>query len=95
MKFKAASSSDPSAAQLARHFTTRPDGRQAGPTTPWTWELAEMFKLEVEKFPDRMSDRARDASRVRYYFARSGCRPSSNGLDRFLTCPTLRLICLD
>jgi hypothetical protein len=30
-----------------RHFTT-PDGRQvtAGPTTPWTWELAEMFKLE-------------------------------------------------
>jgi hypothetical protein len=30
-----------------RHFRT-PDGRAvtAGPTTPWTWELAEMFKLE-------------------------------------------------
>jgi len=30
-----------------RHFTT-PTGRSvtAGPTTPWTWELAEMFKLE-------------------------------------------------
>jgi hypothetical protein len=30
-----------------RHYTT-PDGRAvtAGPTTPWTWELAEMFKLE-------------------------------------------------
>jgi hypothetical protein len=30
-----------------RHFTA-PGGRQvtAGPTTPWTWELAEMFKLE-------------------------------------------------
>jgi hypothetical protein len=33
-----------------RHFTT-PDGRQVtgGPTTPWTWELAEMFKLEKGK----------------------------------------------
>ena len=33
-----------------RHFTT-PDGRAvtAGPTTPWTWELAEMFKLEKGK----------------------------------------------
>ena len=30
-----------------RHFTT-PTGRAVtgGPTTPWTWELAEMFKLE-------------------------------------------------
>jgi len=30
-----------------RHFKT-PDGRAvtAGPTTPWTWQLAEMFKLE-------------------------------------------------
>ncbi len=30
-----------------RHFTT-PAGRAvtAGPTTPWTWELAELFKLE-------------------------------------------------
>jgi hypothetical protein len=29
-----------------RHYTT-PDGRAvtAGPTTPWTWELAEMFKV--------------------------------------------------
>ncbi len=33
-----------------RHFKT-PDGRAvtAGPTTPWTWELAEMFKLEQGK----------------------------------------------
>ena len=33
-----------------RHFKT-PDGRAvtAGPTTPWTWELAEMFKLEKGK----------------------------------------------
>ena len=30
-----------------RHFTT-PDGRSvtAGPTTPWTWELGELFKIE-------------------------------------------------
>lgn len=33
-----------------RHYTA-PDGRPivAGPTTPWTWELAEMFKLEKGK----------------------------------------------
>jgi hypothetical protein len=33
-----------------RHFRA-PDGRAvtAGPTTPWTWELAEMFKLEKGK----------------------------------------------
>ncbi len=33
-----------------RHFKA-PDGRAvtAGPTTPWTWELAEMFKLEKGK----------------------------------------------
>ncbi|HUK36557.1 MAG TPA: hypothetical protein VLV86_21725 [Vicinamibacterales bacterium] len=33
-----------------RHFTT-PTGRSvtAGPTTPWTWELAEMFKIEDGK----------------------------------------------
>ena len=33
-----------------RHFTA-PTGRAvtAGPTTPWTWELAEMFKLEQGK----------------------------------------------
>jgi hypothetical protein len=33
-----------------RHFKT-PDGRAvtAGPTTPWTWQLAEMFKLETGK----------------------------------------------
>ena len=33
-----------------RHFKT-PDGRSvtAGPTTPWTWELAEMFKLDKGK----------------------------------------------
>ena len=33
-----------------RHYTT-PDGRAitAGPTTPWTWELAEMFKIEKGK----------------------------------------------
>ena len=33
-----------------RHFTA-PGGRAvtAGPTTPWTWELAEMFKLEKGK----------------------------------------------
>ena len=33
-----------------RHFTT-PTGRAvvAGPMTPWTWELAEMFKLEKGK----------------------------------------------
>jgi hypothetical protein len=35
------------AAGDTRHFKT-PDGRAvtAGPTTPWTWELAEMFKIE-------------------------------------------------
>jgi len=33
-----------------RHYAT-PDGRQiaAGPTTPWTWELAELFRLEKNK----------------------------------------------
>ena len=33
-----------------RHFKA-PDGRAvtAGPTTPWTWELAEMFKIEKGK----------------------------------------------
>ena len=33
-----------------RHFNA-PDGRAvtAGPTTPWTWELAEMFRLEKGK----------------------------------------------
>ena len=33
-----------------RHYTA-PDGRAiaAGPTTPWTWELAEMFKIEKGK----------------------------------------------
>lgn len=33
-----------------RHFET-PDGRAvvAGPTQPWTWEIAEMFKLENGK----------------------------------------------
>jgi hypothetical protein len=33
-----------------RHFKT-PDGRAvtAGPTTPWTWQLAEMFKLDKGK----------------------------------------------
>jgi hypothetical protein len=33
-----------------RRYST-PDGREvtAGPTTPWTWELAEMFKLERGK----------------------------------------------
>jgi len=38
------------AAGDTRHFKA-PDGRSvtAGPTTPWTWELAEMFKLEKGK----------------------------------------------
>jgi hypothetical protein len=33
-----------------RHYST-PDGRQiaSGPTTPWTWELAELFRLEKGK----------------------------------------------
>jgi len=33
-----------------RHFQT-PDGRAvaAGPTTPWTWELGELFKIEKGK----------------------------------------------
>jgi hypothetical protein len=33
-----------------RHYAT-PDGRAVtgGPTTPWTWELAEMFKVEKGK----------------------------------------------
>jgi hypothetical protein len=33
-----------------RHFKT-PDGRAvaAGPTTPWTWELGELFKIEKGK----------------------------------------------
>jgi hypothetical protein len=38
------------AAGDTRHFTA-PDGRAVtgGPTTPWTWELAEMFKIEKGK----------------------------------------------
>jgi len=38
------------AAGKTRHFET-PSGREvvAGPTTPWTWEIAEMFKLEKGK----------------------------------------------
>ena len=38
------------AAGKTRHFET-PDGRAvvAGPTTPWTWELAELFKIEKGK----------------------------------------------
>jgi hypothetical protein len=35
------------AAGKSRHFET-PDGRSvvAGPTSPWTWEIAELFKIE-------------------------------------------------
>ncbi len=38
------------AAGDTRHFNA-PDGRTvaAGPTTPWTWELAEMFRIEKGK----------------------------------------------
>jgi hypothetical protein len=38
------------AAGETRHFKA-PDGRAvtAGPTTPWTWELAEMFRIENGK----------------------------------------------
>jgi hypothetical protein len=38
------------AAGDTRHYTA-PDGRAVtgGPTTPWTWELAEMFKIEKGK----------------------------------------------
>jgi hypothetical protein len=38
------------AAGDTRHFRS-PDGRAvtAGPTTPWTWELAEMFRIEKGK----------------------------------------------
>jgi hypothetical protein len=38
------------AAGDTRHYTA-PDGRAVtgGPTTPWTWELAEMFKIEKSK----------------------------------------------
>jgi hypothetical protein len=38
------------AAGDTRRFDT-PDGRAvtAGPTTPWTWELAEMFKIEKSR----------------------------------------------
>ena len=38
------------AAGATRHFNA-PDGRAvtAGPTTPWTWELAEMFRIEKGK----------------------------------------------
>jgi hypothetical protein len=38
------------AAGKSRHFTT-PDGRQvvAGPSEPWTWEVAELFKVEKGK----------------------------------------------
>ena len=38
------------AAGKTRHFET-PNGRAvvAGPTQPWTWELAEMFKVENGK----------------------------------------------
>jgi hypothetical protein len=34
-------------AGASRHFTT-PDGRSvtAGPTVPWTWHIAELFKVE-------------------------------------------------
>ncbi len=38
------------AAGKSRHFTT-PDGRQVieGPAEPWTWQIAELFKIENEK----------------------------------------------
>jgi len=38
------------AAGDSRHFTT-PDGREvvAGPTEPWTWQIAELFKIEKGK----------------------------------------------
>jgi hypothetical protein len=38
------------AAGESRHFTT-PDGRQvvAGPAEPWTWQVAELFKIENAK----------------------------------------------
>jgi hypothetical protein len=38
------------AAGDTRHFQA-PDGRKvvAGPTTPWTWQLAEMFKIDKGK----------------------------------------------
>jgi hypothetical protein len=38
------------AAGQSRHFTT-PDGRQviAGPAEPWTWQIAELFKVEKGK----------------------------------------------
>jgi len=38
------------AAGKTRNFET-PDGRKvtAGPTTPWTWEIAELFKIEKGK----------------------------------------------
>jgi hypothetical protein len=34
----------------SRHFTT-PDGREAieGPSEPWTWQIAELFKVEKGK----------------------------------------------
>jgi hypothetical protein len=38
------------AAGDTRHFTT-PDGRNisAGPISPWTWQIAELFKIEDNK----------------------------------------------
>ena len=38
------------AAGKTRHFTT-PDGREisAGPIAPWTWQIAELFKIEDNK----------------------------------------------
>jgi hypothetical protein len=38
------------AAGMSRHFTT-PDGRQviSGPAEPWTWQVAELFKIENDK----------------------------------------------
>jgi len=38
------------AAGKSRHFTT-PDGRQVieGPAEPWTWQIAELFKVEKDK----------------------------------------------
>ena len=38
------------AAGKTRNFTT-PDGREitAGPIAPWTWQIAELFKIEDNK----------------------------------------------
>ena len=81
-------------AGASRHFKT-PDGRQmtAGPVEPWTWEIAELFKVEkgllheieavLERAPYGMgaNARLRSPSHVTMRFTRA-LRPDGHAVRR-------------